>query len=62
MLDGHGTEDLHMWADSKGKRLNQRAVSVECRKLFDQVIAIVQPTEPKRMKPKRTHLSKGFFG
>lgn len=59
--DGTGREDLSMWADSKGKRLEQRAVAIECRKLFDRVIAIVQPTEPKRLKPKRSHSPQGFF-
>ena len=52
--DRLGREDLSVWADSKGKRLDQRAITVECRKLFDQVIAIIQPTEPKRLKPKRS--------
>lgn len=61
MQDGYGNEDLSVWADSKGKRLDQRAVIVECRKLFDRVIAIVQPTEPKRLKLKRTHSTGGFF-
>jgi hypothetical protein len=61
MQDGRGREDLSMWVDSKGKCLEQRAIAVECRKLFDQVIAIIQPTEPKRLNPKRTHSTGGFF-
>ena len=41
---GDGQEDLNQW-ESKGKRLEGRAVVVEARKVADRVIAIVQPVE-----------------
>jgi hypothetical protein len=47
-------EDLGMWSDSKGKRLEGRAVALEARRVADRVIAIVQPVEPVRQKHKRT--------
>jgi hypothetical protein len=46
-------EDLGNWSDSKGKRLEGRAVAVEARKVADRVIAIVQPVEPVRQKAQR---------
>jgi hypothetical protein len=51
--DATSQEDLAMWSDSKGKRLEGRAVAVEARKVADRVIAVVQPVEPVRMKPQR---------
>ena len=51
--DAGNREDLSIWSDSKGKRLEGRAVAVEARKLADRVIAIVQPVEPVRAKPQR---------
>jgi hypothetical protein len=53
-------EDLGIWSDSKGKKLEGRAVAVEARKLGDRVIAIVQPVEPVRPKPRRPK-AKGLF-
>ena len=53
MTDGEAPEDLGQWEDSKGKRLEGRAVFVEARKVPDRVIAIVQPTEPVRPKRQR---------
>ena len=53
-------EDLGIWSDSKGKRLEGRAVAVEARKVADRVIAIVQPVEPVRPKPQRKKV-KGLF-
>ena len=52
-LEAAGREDLGMWSDSKGKRLEGRAVAVEARKVADRMIAIVQPVEPVRPKPQR---------
>ncbi len=49
---GAGREDLSWW-ESKGRRLEGRAVAVEARKIFDRVIALVQPVEPVRPKPQR---------
>ena len=46
-------EDLGIWSDSKGKRLEGRAVAVEARKVADRVIVIVQPVEPVRQKRQR---------
>ncbi len=46
-------EHLRIWSDSKGKRLEGRAVAVEAHKVADRVIAIVQPVEPVRRKTKR---------
>ena len=46
-------EDLGIWSDSKGKKLEGRAVAVEARRVADRVIAIVQPVEPVRQKAKR---------
>jgi hypothetical protein len=51
--DAANREDLSDWSDSKGKRLEGRAVAVEARKVADRVIAIVQPVEPVRPKPQR---------
>ena len=51
--DAASREDLGIWSDSKGKRLEGRAVAVEARKVADRVIAIVQPVEPARKKAKR---------
>jgi hypothetical protein len=53
-------EDLGMWSDSKGRRLEGRAVAVEARKVADRVIAIIQPVEPVRPKPQRPK-AKGLF-
>ena len=53
-------EDLGIWSDSKGKKLDGRAVAVEARKVADRVIAIVQPVEPVRQKPQRKKV-KGLF-
>lgn len=49
--DGANREDLSNWSDSKGKRLERRAVAVEARKVADRIIAFVQPEEPVRPKP-----------
>lgn len=54
------SEDLGIWSDSKGKKLDGRAVAFEARKVFDRVIAIVQPVEPVRPKPQRPKV-KGLF-
>jgi hypothetical protein len=51
--DAANREDLSIWSDSKGKRLEGRVVAVEARKVADRVIAIVQPVEPVRPKPQR---------
>ena len=48
--DAANRENLSIWSDSKGKRLEERAVAVEARKVADRVIAIVQPVEPVRPK------------
>jgi hypothetical protein len=45
--DEQNQEDLSQW-ESKGKSLDRRVVIVECRKIADRVIAIVQPVEEKR--------------
>ena len=37
--DAASREDLGDWSDSKGKRLEGRAVAVEARKVADRVIA-----------------------
>jgi hypothetical protein len=58
--DAASREDLGIWLDSKGKRLEGRAVAVEARKVADRVIAIVQPVEPVRMKKQRPKV-KGLF-
>lgn len=58
--DASNQENLGDWSDSKGKRLEGRKVIVEARKVADRVIAIVQPIEPVREKPKR-HVVKGLF-
>ena len=58
--DAASREDLGIWSDSKGKRLDGRAVAVEARKVADRVIAIVQPVEPVRPKPQRPKV-KGLF-
>jgi hypothetical protein len=50
--DGACREDLCWW-ESKGKKLDGRAVAVEARRVADQVIAIVQPVEPVQPKAKR---------
>jgi hypothetical protein len=44
----------------EGKKLEQRAMAVEARKVADRVIAIVQPVEPVRPKPQRPQV-KGLF-
>lgn len=49
--DGGGREDMSMW-ESQGKRQDGRAVAVEARRLADRVLAILQPVEPVREKPK----------
>ena len=56
-----GREDLGMWSDSKGKRLEGRAVAVEARKVADRVIAVVQPVEAVRPKLQRPKV-KTLFG
>ena len=58
--DAASREDLSIWSDSKGKRLEGRVVAVEARKVADRVIAIVQPVEPVRTKPQRPKV-KGLF-
>lgn len=50
--DGVAREDLDWW-ESQGRRLTGRAVAVEARRVADRVIAIIQPVEPWRTKPKR---------
>jgi hypothetical protein len=50
--DGTCREDLCWW-ESQGKKLDGRAVCIEARRVFDRVIAIVQPVEPVRQKAKR---------
>lgn len=47
--DGDGDEDLRQW-ESQGRRLEDRAVVVEARKVPNRVIAIVQPVEAVRGK------------
>jgi hypothetical protein len=51
--DAANREDLGDWSDSKGNRLVGRGVAVEARKVFNRVIAIVQPVEPVRVKKQR---------
>jgi hypothetical protein len=58
--DAARREDMGMWSDSKGKRLEGRTIAVEARKLVDRVIAILQPVEPVRQKPQRQR-AKGMF-
>ena len=58
--DAASREDLGDWSDSKGKRLEGRAVAVEARKVADRVIAIVQPVEPVRPKPQRPKMKSLF--
>jgi hypothetical protein len=58
--DAASREDLGEWSDSKGKRLEGRAVAVEARKVADRVIAIVQPVEPVRTKPQRPKVKSLF--
>ena len=58
--DAASREDLGIWSDSKGKKLEGRAVAVEARRVADRVIAIVQPVEPVRQKPQRPKV-KGLF-
>ncbi len=58
--DAASREDLGTWSDSKGKRLEGRAVAVEARKVADRVIAIVQPVEPVRPKAAATE-GEGLF-
>ena len=53
-------EDLGIWSDSKGKKLDGRVVAVEARRVFDRVIAIVQPVEPVRPKPQRPKVKSLF--
>ena len=60
--DAANREDLGNWSDSKGKRLEGRAVAVEARKVADRVIAIVQPVEPVRPKPQRPKVKSLFEG
>lgn len=57
LTDCSGREDLNSWEDSKGKRLEKRAVVVEARKVPDRVIAIVQPVGSKT----KTQQAKPFF-
>ena len=47
--DGDSLEDLNQW-ESRGKTLEQRAVTVEGRKLADRVVAIVQPVGERTPK------------
>jgi hypothetical protein len=58
--DAASREDLGDWSDSKGKRLEGRAVAVEARKVADRVIAIGQPVEPVRPKPQRPKVKSLF--
>jgi hypothetical protein len=58
--DAGGQEDLCWW-ESQGKPLDGRAVAVEGRRVADRVIAIVQPVEPVRPKPKRPE-PRSLFG
>jgi hypothetical protein len=53
-----GQENLSHW-ESKGKPLEDRAVVVEARKIFDRVIAIVQPVEAVKVKKRQE--SKSMF-
>jgi hypothetical protein len=50
--NGDGQEDLSQW-ESQGRRLEERAVVVEARKVPDRVIAILQPVAPRRRKTKQ---------
>ena len=50
--DDSSREDLDLW-ESQGKKQLGRTVAVEARRVFDRVIAIVQPVEPVRQKAKR---------
>jgi hypothetical protein len=59
--DGDGKEDLALWTDSKGKRLEGRVVAVEARRMGDPVIAIVQPVEPVRPKTVKRLEPKSLF-
>ena len=52
LTDADAHEDLSQW-ESQGKPLERRAVVVEARKVPDRVIAIVQPTEVRRVKRKQ---------
>jgi hypothetical protein len=52
--DASSREDLGDWSDSKGKRLEGRAVAAESRKVADRVIAIVRPVGPVRQRPQRS--------
>lgn len=47
--DCDGREDLSQW-ESRGRPLQPRAVVVEARKVFNRVVAIVQPLEASRGK------------
>jgi hypothetical protein len=38
--NGASREDLGIWSDSKGKKLDGRAVAVEARRVADRVIAV----------------------
>ena len=51
--DAANRENRGNWSDSKGKRVEGRAVAVEARKVADRIIAIVQLVEPVRPKPQR---------
>ena len=46
-------EDLGVWSDSKGRCLAGRTVAIEARKVAGRVVAIVQPVEPPRVKPRK---------
>jgi hypothetical protein len=58
--DAASREDLGIWSDSKGKKLEGRAVAIEARRVADRVIAIVQPVEPVRQQPHRPKV-KGLY-
>src|SRR5262249_30881892 len=47
---GGGRGDLSWW-ESRGKKLDGRAVAWEARRVADRVIAVVQPVEPVRQQP-----------
>jgi hypothetical protein len=58
LANGEGLEDMSQW-ESQGRSLEARAIVVEARKVFERVIAIVQPVEARREQERID--SKSFF-